>query len=143
MHTPTVTQSESLSGTGATITTIEQDTFSGTVATFGDTNPAASPADFTATIDWGDGTSDAGTVSGSLGGPFSISGSHIYAEDGSYTTSVMLTENPPGTASAVATGVAKVLESNLLITGVSIHATEGVQFSGIVATASDPGSPDP
>src|SRR5262249_62344076 len=45
-----------------------------TVATF--TAPGQA-GDYTATIDWGDGTTDSGTVTG-LNGNFSVSGSHTY-----------------------------------------------------------------
>ncbi len=52
--------------TGGTITPTEGTAFSGAVATFSNTGYASNPAsDFNATIDWGDGTTDTGTVSGS------------------------------------------------------------------------------
>jgi PKD repeat protein len=142
--TLTAGEADTLVGTGMTISAIEASGFTGAVATFSDTGfPDNNPADFTATIDWGDGTITPGTVTGGSGSDFTVSGSHTYAEDGSYTTSATLTDDAPGTASATATGVANVGEFSLAITGASIHSTEGVQFSGTVATARDPGSPDP
>ncbi len=42
-------------------------TFSGTIATFSDTDPANGAGDFAASINWGDGTTTTGTVSGSNG----------------------------------------------------------------------------
>lgn len=45
-----------------TITTAEDIPFLGTVATFTDANPFDTAADFTAAIDWSDGTSSPGTV---------------------------------------------------------------------------------
>ena len=48
------------------------------VATFTDDNPGAPLADFTATVDWGDGTTTAGTISGPTGGPFTVHGNHTY-----------------------------------------------------------------
>jgi hypothetical protein len=57
-----------------------QNPFDGVVATFTDENPGAPLSDFTATIDWGDGTAPtAGIISGPVGGVFSVSGSHRYA----------------------------------------------------------------
>ena len=56
--------------------------FSGPVAVFTDANPAAPASDFTATIDWGDGTSPTvGTITqpGGVGTVFTVSGSHTYA----------------------------------------------------------------
>ena len=55
------------------------------VATFGDADPNGTASDYTATIDWGDGSAaSAGTVAAS-GGGFSVSGSHSYATLGPYT----------------------------------------------------------
>jgi hypothetical protein len=142
-----VIDADRLVGTGLTISAFETpNSFTGAVATFTDTTyPNNNPADFTATIDWGDGTTDTGaavTIAGGSGN-FTVSGTHSYAEDGSYTTSVTLTDDPPGVFTATATGVANVGESALGVTGVPVHTTEGVQFSGVLATATDPGSPDP
>ena len=44
----------------------------------------------TSTIDWGDGTVEAGVVSGS-GGSGTVSGSHVYPENGVYTVTVTVT----------------------------------------------------
>ncbi|MBL3599332.1 MAG: PKD domain-containing protein, partial [gamma proteobacterium endosymbiont of Lamellibrachia anaximandri] len=46
----------------------------------------------TATIDWGDGTTDAGTVTQGAGSG-SVAGSHTYAADGNYTVMVMVTDD--------------------------------------------------
>ena len=60
--------------------------FNGPVASFTDANPTSSTiADFTATIDWGDGTPlTAGTISqpGGVGTAYVVSGSHTYADSG-------------------------------------------------------------
>src|SRR5262249_32060927 len=55
-------------------------------------------SDFVAMIDWGDGTTSAGTISGS-GGAFSVSGSHTYAQGGQYTVDALVADDAPGTAS--------------------------------------------
>jgi hypothetical protein len=80
----------------------------GTVATFTDADPGEAASHFTATIAWGDGTSSAGTVSGPAGGPFSVSGSHSYAENGTYAVTVSV--NDPGGASATATSRAVIAD---------------------------------
>ena len=61
-----------------------------TVATFTDANPSATAGDFTATINWGDGTTSSGTDHGGPNtGIFSVSGAaHTYAEAGNYTITV-------------------------------------------------------
>jgi hypothetical protein len=59
--------------------------FKGAVASFTDANPISTTADFTAVIDWGDGTPlTAGTVSqpGGVGTAYVVSGSHTYADSG-------------------------------------------------------------
>ena len=50
------------------------------VATFTDDDPHGEVADFTAVVDWSDGTSSAGTVSARAGGGFQVSASHNYAD---------------------------------------------------------------
>lgn len=70
------------------------------VATFTDGNPGATTADFTASIDWGDGVTSVGTVTGPLGGPFTVAGSHDYASLGLYTVTVNITDDGGSTATA-------------------------------------------
>jgi Ca2+-binding RTX toxin-like protein len=50
-----------------------------TVATFTDPGGAEGLDDYSAVIDWGDGTTSAGTITAGLGGVFTVSGSHTYA----------------------------------------------------------------
>jgi hypothetical protein len=107
MGTATVTESDALSGTPVAVSAQEGVPFTGTVATFTDSNTANVASDFTATIDWGDGQTSAGTVSGG-GGSFTVSGSHTYATNGSFTITVTLMDDPPGTATATATSPASV-----------------------------------
>ena len=78
--------------------------FSGTVATFTEAVPDTVASDYTATIDWGDGTATtAGTVTAASGGGFAVSGSHTYANGGAYTTSVTITDVQGATATATST----------------------------------------
>src|SRR5204863_185892 len=95
-----------------------------------------SAADFTATIDWGDGATTAGRVTGAAG-TFTVSGSHVYAEEGNYPVSVTLTDDAPGTAGATATGTARVSEAGLAATAVPFSATiawgDGTTSAGTVS----------
>jgi hypothetical protein len=61
-----------------------------TVASFTDTNPNATASDFTATINWGDGTSTTGTVVAQTTGGFAVDGTHTYADEGKYTVDVSI-----------------------------------------------------
>jgi hypothetical protein len=76
---------------------------SGTVATFTDSDPGGVLSDYTATIDWGDGTpTSSGTVvQGSTAGTFAVTGSHSYAALGPYVVSTQVCD--AGGACATAT----------------------------------------
>src|SRR5207248_2448850 len=58
-------------------------------------------------INWGDGTASTGTVSGG-NGSFLVSGNHTYTGTGQKTVAVTLTDDAPGTASAMANSTANV-----------------------------------
>jgi RHS repeat-associated protein len=74
------------------------------VATFTDTNPNARPSVFTATINWGDGSSSAGTVLES-NGTFYVLGNYSYYNTGTFTLQVTIDD---GIGLAVATGTITV-----------------------------------
>ena len=116
--------------------------FSGSVATFTDSNPLAQASDFTATINWGDGHSTTGTVAHPLGQPFQVSGSHVYTRVGGFTATVAIqhlsaTANVTG-ASASRSAAATVRDAALTGAGNPLTAVAGVPFSGTVAGFSDP-----
>jgi hypothetical protein len=77
---------------------------SGILATFSDTNTSTTAADYQAELNWGDGSSSTGTISGTNPN-FAVSGSHTYAKAGFYTITVTITQvgNPPNTATVTAT----------------------------------------
>jgi hypothetical protein len=62
----------------------------GTVATITDPNTSATPGAYSATINWGDGSSSAGTISAG-NGTFNVTGSHAYAAGGTYPIGVTIT----------------------------------------------------
>jgi len=102
-------------GSPATITPVEGAGFTGTVGTFTDANPGGTTADFTATVNWGDGTSSPGTVSGPAGGPFTVTGTHTYADEGSHPLTVSVTDH--GGAATTLTGTATVGDAALTAAG--------------------------
>ena len=55
---------------------------------FTDTNSGATASDFTATVDWGDGTRSSGMIAPATGGGFVATGSHAYAQAGRYSATV-------------------------------------------------------
>jgi hypothetical protein len=73
--------------------------FSGTAATFTDADPSGTASDYAATINWGDGSSTPAPVSGPDGGPFTISGSHVYATTGKFNISTTVNDGGGATTS--------------------------------------------
>jgi hexosaminidase len=90
--------------TAGTVAAASNGGFSGTVATLA--APGRATSAITATINWGDGISSAGTVSGTAATPtmvnglYSVSGSHSYAHPGVYDGTV--TVSASGTATVTA-----------------------------------------
>jgi type VI protein secretion system component Hcp len=105
--TVTVAEGDVLTPTATTISVQQGQAFNGIVATFTDTNINNVASDFVATIDWGDGTTTTGAVTDDAG-QIGVSGTHTYTMSGTDTVSVTLTEDAPGTATAVATSVADI-----------------------------------
>jgi hypothetical protein len=102
-----------ISARGATISATEGTPFDGTVATFTDPDMAAVAADYTAMINWGDTTTSAGVISGSVGGPFTVTGMHTYAEEGSPTVTVTISDSDCSTNGAAPTSTATVADAGL------------------------------
>jgi len=67
-------------------------TFNGLVATFSDLDPNGVAANFTATIDWGDGHISPGAISSNANGGFNVSGSNTYAGGGNFTVKVEIVD---------------------------------------------------
>jgi PKD repeat protein len=80
-----------------------------TVATFTHANGMEPAVDFTATIDWGDGTSSSGTVALSAT-TYTVSGVHTYGDEKSYAVTVRVVDDA---VSATVTTTATMLEELL------------------------------
>jgi hypothetical protein len=63
----------------------------------------AKAADFTASINWGDSATSAGTVAQTASGAFGVSGSHIYAAPGSKAITVTVSDEEGSTVTLHAT----------------------------------------
>jgi uncharacterized protein (TIGR03118 family) len=83
-------------GRKGSVAAAAQNTFTATVGTFVDSNPFAGAGDFSALINWGDGTASSGVVvaSGSATGGerFTVFGSHLYAQRKRYLGSVTIVD---------------------------------------------------
>jgi hypothetical protein len=109
------------------------------IASFTDASPSATPADFEATIDWGDGTTSQGAIS-LVGGTttqtdFQVSGDHFYAEEGAYAIDVTVTTL--GTNPVATTSTANIADAPLTAEHATFDAPEGVSMTESVATFTD------
>jgi hypothetical protein len=123
------------------ITATETATFSKVIATFTDRDPQGPISNYSATIDWGDGTTSTADVPSRTivrsGRAFAIRGSHRYTEEGTYTVTVTLTDLQ---ATVQGTSSANVLDAPLKARGTTVRTSHGTAFSGIVASFTDPGT---
>ena len=97
---------------------------------------------YAATIDWGDGTTSAGTIGAAVSGVFSVTGTHTYATQGHFPVRVTLTHDslPPVTVTDAVTVVAPALVGT---GGMNLSATKAADTGPItVATFTDPTGPD-
>jgi hypothetical protein len=130
-----------IAATGTAVSAVEGQPFAGTVATFTDPDPKSTAAEYTATIDWGDGTpTSAGTISGPTGGPFTVSGSHTYAEEGSRTVTVTITDIDTITNTATVTPTATVSDAALTASAACMTPTPQ-SYNAPTATFTDAASP--
>jgi hypothetical protein len=127
-----------------------------TVATFTDPGgaepnsfaPGPISSHYTATIDWGDSSpTSTGSITyvgspDSTTGVFTVTGSHTYGEEGTYTITVTIShESAPN---AMTTSTAKVSDPAVLGTGTTINAIACLPLTGVTAaTFTDPGGAEP
>jgi hypothetical protein len=98
---------------------------------------------YSATIDWGDGHTSAGSINSPSMGVFNVLGVHTYAEAGSDPVSVKVTDLTNGLITTF-TSTAVVADGPLVSFGISsIKGTEGVALpaSTVLATFSDADDP--
>lgn len=118
--------------------------FNGVVATFTTGDAPVAASEYPTSINWGDGTTTPGTITGGAG-TFTVSGNHIYAEGGSWVLTVKVHDLTDSTESE-ATGTAVVADAPLTATGPSVL---GVAKGGALAatlahfTDADTGSTPP
>jgi photosystem II stability/assembly factor-like uncharacterized protein/PKD repeat protein len=136
--TETITVADApLTGTPVTLNSVEGATFGGTAATFTDANPFAALTDFSATINWGDGTTTPGTLKKSGVGAFGVTGVHVYAEEGTYNVNVTVNDVGGSTTTIASTMV--VADAPLTPTAATVATVEGqpLAANSVVATFVD------
>jgi hypothetical protein len=130
-----------ITATGTNVSATEGALFTGQVASFTDPTATATAAEYTASITWGDGNTSTGIVSGPPGGPFTVTGSNTYAEEGTtYTVTVTITDIDNATNGAITTSTATVSDAALLAS-CAVVADSSQSFSGPTATFTDAASP--
>lgn len=103
-----------------------------TVATFRTTNPAATASNFSASIDWGDGTVTAGTIQKNRSGSYSVYGTKTYGAAASGEMPITVTVTGPDGATSTATTTADVRNFASLADGVlSVYGTSAADRIGI------------
>src|SRR5207237_1238033 len=124
-----------------------KDTGMQTVATFTDPGGVESTSDYSASINWGDGSAASSGVISVSGGVYTVQGSHTYAEEsaadhtGSNPYQITVTISHEGAPTATASSTATVSDPAVVATGnFVVTASEGAS-SGLltVATCTDPG----
>jgi hypothetical protein len=126
---------------GTTISATEGALFKGTVATFTDPDPKSMAAEYSATINWGDSTpATPGTVTGPTGGPFTVTGSHTYAEEGTYKVTVTITDKDEPSNTATVNSAANVSDA-ALTAAPACPAVSLQSYTGPTATFKDAASP--
>jgi hypothetical protein len=117
--------------------TVEGAAFAGTVGGFRDTQPQPASA-YTASVDWGDGSTSSGSVTDDGSGGFLVAGGHTYAEEGPYTIIVRIKD--PATNQAFLFSSADVADAPLFAQAVDVSASEGVSTGPVtLATFTDQG----
>ena len=117
-----------------TLSTTAGATLSGPLGSFSDGNPAAATDDFSATIDWGDGTSSTATV-GAGPGAFIVTGSHVYSDTASATMPITIVVHDRGGSSTTIDSQAIVAQPSTLGSGATLTGMQGAALAGVgVAT---------
>ena len=125
-----------LSGQGTTVSATEGTAFTGALATFTSNDTSLAAGDFTATIDWGEGTTSTGSVSGSAGS-FSVLGTHTYSEESTEAIHVTVAANS-GQSITLASS-ATVADAPLAAAGASLKVARNDSMAVTVATFTDAG----
>ncbi len=125
--------------TGEDISTVVGQAFNGQVASFSDPQTTGQVGQYSASINWGDGTTTNGVVAFTGGTDFTISGIHTWAAAAGVDP-LTVTVTGPGGRTFIAYGQAVVAAASpgaIEASAAAIQPTAGVLFTGVVATFTD------
>jgi hypothetical protein len=125
-----------LTATPVAITATAGFSFSGVLARFSDADATAPLSDYSASIAWGDGSTTVGTIAADGHGGYTVQGGHAYVKVGSFTVQTTIRDKG-GCSALVSTQVAIASRAPLTAIGLTVKTTEGVVFSGPVASFVD------
>jgi FG-GAP-like repeat len=108
-------------------------TFDGKLASFADVDKSLQIEDFTATIDWGDGTTTSGLPALENGG-FEVDGSHSYSQKGVYAVTVSVRDKNGDSNDDV--GNLSIVQE-LHATGRDVSVAAGETFLGAIGSFTD------
>ncbi|MFI5379903.1 MAG: peptidylprolyl isomerase [Tepidisphaerales bacterium] len=111
-----------------------------TMATFTDGDTTSVLSDFTADIDWGDGSAhSAGTVASATGGGYTVTGTHTYATAGSFPAKVTITDAHGATTNTTVN--ISIARSTLVVNlGSAASSPEGQTFTRDASFTDDVGT---
>jgi hypothetical protein len=137
-----------LTMTKVPIIAAQNNNFTGVVAdlfVLGPSTLKASPSDFnnppgSVQITWGDGQTSSGTVVGPVGvpGAFEVTGSHLYAQPGTYSVFVNVSDTSGDDASALSVATVLAQPFPLSVNTISASPDELVPSTGIIASFISP-----
>jgi hypothetical protein len=128
-----------VTASGNTLAAVEGAAFAGALVSFTDTNAHATAADFAAvTIDWGDGTTSAGTVQANGRGGFDVVGTHTYRHFGTFVPSVVLQDLAGRSQAVAAAGTVNVSDAALhVVAPTPLTANKGKTAGTLLAFTDD------
>jgi Bacterial Ig-like domain (group 1) len=136
--TATKTWEAPITATGKDVSATEGQSFTGPVATFHDPDTSALASEYSATIDWGDlGPTSSGTIISNGGGDFTVTGTHTYAEEGTYPVTVTITDLDNASNTATTRSTATVADAALAAACISPLTVSPQSFAGGTATFTD------
>ncbi|HET6248072.1 MAG TPA: LEPR-XLL domain-containing protein [Tepidisphaeraceae bacterium] len=124
----------SLTTTGVNISGIEGRSVTAKAASFVSGNAASSIGNFTASINWGDGTASTGTIVKDSAGHFHVNGTHVYHEESTGSGyKVTTTIREYGGNTVVATSLANIADAPLdTPAGLTLSKSANVAFTNLV-----------
>jgi hypothetical protein len=133
-----VTWDAGISAQPTTFAATEGQSFTGTVASFTDSDANATAGEYSATVDWGDGSplDTTATITQNADGSFSVNGTHTYAEEGTYTVKVTITDTDNASNTATVNSTANVGDAALRATCAAAPFSP-LAFSGPTANLTD------